>query len=77
MASGIVALRVECCKQEYEMPMNIYEVELKRTSYVTYMVQALDENHAEDEAWRLLERDGKSDTGYADWEVESVGRAEI
>jgi len=59
------------------MPMNIYEVELKRTSYVTYTVQALDENHAEDEAWKLLEKDGKSDTGDADWEVESVGRAEI
>ena len=57
--------------------MKTYEVELKRTSYVTYIVEALDETHAEDEAWKLLERDGEADTGDADWEVESVGRAEI
>lgn len=58
------------------MPMKIYEVELRRTSYVTYMVQALDENHAEDEAWRLLERDG-GDNGDADWEVEYVAEADV
>ena len=57
--------------------MKTYEVELKRTSYVTYIVEALDETHAEDEAWKLLERDGEADTGDADWEVESVGRAEV
>ena len=51
------------------MPMKIYEVELRRTSYVTYTVQALDENQAEDEAWRLLEGDYGADNGDADWEV--------
>jgi hypothetical protein len=40
------------------MPMKTYEVELKRVSYVTYIVQALDETDAEDEAWKLLEKDG-------------------
>ena len=57
------------------MPMKTYEVELKRISYVTYTVQALDENHAEDEAWKLLERDGR-DTNYATWEVEYVAEYE-
>lgn len=59
------------------MPMKIYEVELRRTSYVTYMVQALDENHAEDEAWRLLERDRGADNGDADWEIEYVAEADV
>ena len=57
------------------MPMKLYEVELLRTSYVTYVVEALDENHAEDEAWKLLEKDG-NDKGYADWSLESVERYE-
>jgi hypothetical protein len=51
--------------------MKTYEIELKRTSYVVYEIEAPDEDSAEDEAWRLLERDG-NDKGYADWEVESI-----
>ena len=57
------------------MPMKLYEVELKRTNYKAYVVEALDENHAEEEAWKLLERDG-SDNGNAQWERESVERYE-
>mgnify|MGYP003651438552 CR=1 FL=1 len=57
------------------MPMKMYEVELKRVSFVTYVVEALDENHAEDEAWKLLEKDG-NDKGYADWVVSFVERYE-
>ena len=57
------------------MPMKLYEVELLRTSYVTYVVEALDENCAVDEAWKLLEKDG-NDKGYADWSLESVERYE-
>ena len=51
--------------------MKTYQIELKRTSFVTYTVEALDEDSAENEAWRLLEKDG-NDKGYADWEVESI-----
>ena len=51
--------------------MKLYEVELKRVSFVTYVVEALDENHAEDEAWKLLGKDG-NDKGYADWEVNNT-----
>ena len=57
------------------MPMKTYEVELKRVSYVTYIVQALDETDAEDEAWKLLERDGR-DNNDAHWEVEYVAEYE-
>jgi len=54
------------------MPMKLYEVELSRISYVTYVVEALDETHAEEEAWKLLERDGGADNRDADWSLESV-----
>jgi hypothetical protein len=54
------------------MPMKLYEVELKRASYVTYVVEALDENHAEDEAWKLLEKDGRADNGDAGWELSNT-----
>lgn len=39
------------------MPMKLYEVELKRIAFRTYRVEALDEGDAEDEAWKLLEKD--------------------
>ena len=51
--------------------MNTYEIELKRTSFVTYTVEALDEDSAENEAWEQLAQDGKTDHG-ASWEVESI-----
>ncbi len=57
------------------MPMKLYEVELKRTSYTTYVVQAMDEDEAEEEAWKLLVR-GSGDNGDADWEVSSVSNYE-
>jgi hypothetical protein len=58
------------------MPMKLYEVEFLRTAYVTYVVEALDEGHAEDEAWKLLERDGGADNRDANWDVSSVERYE-
>lgn len=58
------------------MPFRIYEVELKRTSYVTYVVEALDENAAEEVAWDLLKKDG-NDKGEAEWELNNVWEAEI
>ena len=54
------------------MPMKLYKVMLERVSYVPYTVEALDEGHAEEEAWKLLERDGKAETGDADWDVNFV-----
>jgi len=57
------------------MPFKIYEVELKRTSYKTYVVEALDENAAEEVAWDLLSKDG-DDKGDAEWELSNVWRYE-
>ena len=51
--------------------MKTYTVELKRTSWVTYTVEADDIEGAEDAAWLAMERDG-SDGSHASWEVESV-----
>ena len=48
-----------------------YEVEFRRTSFVTYTVQASSMEEAEFIAYQELNRDG-SDNGFADWTVESV-----
>ena len=53
------------------MPMKLYEVEFKRTSYVTHIVEALDEDAAEEVAWDLLKKDG-NDKGEAEWELNNV-----
>ena len=52
--------------------MKLCEVELKRTSYVTYTVEATDENHAEKEAVTMLEGDYGID---GDWYTESINEA--
>jgi hypothetical protein len=53
------------------MPIKLYEVELLRTSYVTYVVEALDENCAVDEAWKLLEKDVPPKELYM-WNTNSI-----
>ena len=50
--------------------MSTYEVELKRTSYVTVTVEATSFAEAEDLAWREVEHiNAKSDGA---WEIESI-----
>jgi hypothetical protein len=50
--------------------MKTYEVELKRTSYVTVTVEANSIAEAGDLAWREVEHmDAKSD---GTWEIESI-----
>jgi hypothetical protein len=51
--------------------MKTYNVELKRTSYITVTVEADSREAAEDAAWLELERGG-SDTSDAAWEIESI-----
>ena len=58
------------------MPFRLYEVELKRTSYVTYVVEALDESAAEEVALDLLSKDGSADNSEAEWDVNNVWRYE-
>ncbi len=50
--------------------MKTFEVELRRTSYITVHVVANDEDHAEELAWEEVE--SRDDESYANWEVESI-----
>jgi hypothetical protein len=51
--------------------MKTYNVELKRTSYITVTVEAENHEAAEEIAWlELVEHEHKD--GYADWEFESI-----
>lgn len=51
--------------------MKTYNVELKRTSYITIVVDAKDLEEAEFLAWQEVER-GRADINDAQWELESV-----
>lgn len=48
-----------------------YSVEFKRTSYVTFQIEAEDEDQAEDKAWNEL-RNGDYNHDDADWETNSI-----
>ena len=50
--------------------MKTYEVELKRTSFVTVTVEAKDKKEAEIIAWQEIESGYNAE--YADWDVESI-----
>ena len=51
--------------------MKTYEVELRRTSYITVTVTAEDKDKAEEVAWLELEKHEHEDS-YADWALESI-----
>lgn len=51
--------------------MKTFEVELRRTSYITVTVEAEDEDQAEELAWKEIET-GRTDINDAAWEVESI-----
>ena len=50
--------------------MKTYEVELKRTSYVTVTVEANSSEEAEDLAWREVENMNANADGT--WDIESI-----
>lgn len=50
--------------------MKTYEVELRRTSYITVTVEADNKDQAEEKAWEELE--GRDDESYATWDIESI-----
>lgn len=56
--------------------MRSFVVELKRTSYISYVVEATDAGEAEDKAWALLEVED-ADTSDATWDVEQVWEEEL
>ena len=51
--------------------MKTFEVELKRTSYVTIQVEAGDTEEAEFIAWQEIER-GYADVDDGNWEIEYI-----
>lgn len=55
--------------------MRTYEVELRRTSYITVTVEARDQNEAEEKAWQEIEN-GRTDIYDAQWDVESIEEVE-
>ena len=56
-----------------EVEMKIFEVELKRTSFVMVRVEAENAEQAEKLAWEELASDGSYGEGYASWDIESIG----
>ena len=53
--------------------MKTYEVELRRTSYITVTVEADDEEDAQNKAWAEC---GGRDSDDAVWDVESIEEME-
>ncbi len=51
--------------------MRTYEVELRRTSYITLTVVADNEDEAEEKAWYEIELT-RADIYDAAWEIESI-----
>ena len=50
--------------------MKTFEVELRRTSYITVTVEAENEDHAADVAWEEVK--DRPDSDDASWDVESI-----
>jgi hypothetical protein len=57
--------------------MNTYQVELKRTSYVTLTIEAESQDHAETLAWLELASDGSYGDKDANWDIEFVEKDNI
>lgn len=51
--------------------MKTYEVELRRTSFITLTVEANSAEEAENKAWERIEADSVN-IYDADWELESI-----
>lgn len=51
--------------------MKTFEVELRRTSYITMIVEADNKDQAEAKAWQEIEN-GRTDIYDAQWDVESI-----
>lgn len=54
--------------------MTVYEVELRRVSYVTFQVEAESIEKAEDAAWLELQTGDYDDNG--DWDLHSIEEME-
>jgi hypothetical protein len=55
--------------------MKTYEVEYRRTSYITVTVEANSKEEADQKAWREIEHD-RADINDACWELELIQEVE-
>jgi hypothetical protein len=55
--------------------MRVYEVEYRRTSYITMTVEANSKEEADQKAWREIEHD-RADINDACWELELIQEVE-
>lgn len=55
--------------------MKTYEVEYRRTSYITMTVEASSKEEADQKAWREIEHD-RADINDACWELELIQEVE-
>lgn len=60
---------------EVSYGMKTFEVELRRTSYITLTVQANTQEEAEAEAWRQIEHNVPN-INDSQWELESIEESE-
>jgi hypothetical protein len=57
--------------------MKTYQIELKRTSYVTLTIEAESEDQAETIAWDEIASDGSYGDRDAHWDIESIEEDDI
>jgi hypothetical protein len=57
--------------------MKTYQIELKRTSYVTLNIEADSRDQAEELAWLELASDGSYGDRDANWDIESIQEDEF
>ena len=57
--------------------MKTYQIELKRTSYITLTIEADSQEEAEALAWLKLASDGSYGMEDANWDIESIEDDEI
>jgi hypothetical protein len=50
--------------------MKTYEIELRRTSFITVTVEAENQEQAEDKAWQEINYDPVNDS--ASWDIEDI-----
>lgn len=53
-----------------EETMKTFEIELRRTSFITITVEAETQEQAEDKAWQKINYDPVND--YASWDIEDI-----
>ena len=56
--------------------MKTYAVEIRYTAFANYIIEAKDEEDAEDQAWAEVNADLDHASSYGDWELMSIEERE-